>query len=390
MHHRQRYLILVAAVLMQTGLGATYSWSIFADALSRQLTLNKATAQLPFTAFYIALPATMIFSGILLRRLGIRGCAILGGLIFGGGWMFASLGGRHFAYTILGVGLLGGIGVGLAYVVPISVGMQWFPRHKGLVTGLIVAGFGAGAAVVSKVAESLMRSGETTALDVLLMLGAVFATVIALTGSLMRLPQTPPVQAGISLEPEEEPRWRYIVFGGSFRLLYLAMFTGLAAGFTIIANLKQLCPNIDMAAGAVAVGVLAIANAAGRVSWGFAFDRLFSTAAIRYNLLAQAAVLLAAPLLSRTPTGLYVLAALAGFNYGGVLVLYASATAQNWGARRVGRIYGWLFSANIPASLAPVAAAAVYDRANTFTPALLTLAALLLVAGLMSRLIQIR
>lgn len=373
---------------MQAGLGATYAWSLFADALHTQLGLAKATTQVPFTAFYIAFPATMIFSGSLLRRLGPRGCAVLGGLIFGGGWMFASLGEHHFGLTILGVGLLGGIGVGFAYVVPISVGMQWFPGHKGLVTGLIVAGFGGGAALVSRSAEGMMRSGQMTGTDVLFVLGAVFAILIAFNGAFMRFPSQT-VAAGDRGDPPPEPAssaselsWRDVVFSRTFILLYTCMFTGLAAGFTIIPNLKQLYAHADIRTGATAVGIFAIANAVGRVSWGYAFDRLFSSAAIPYNLLAQAAVLLASPLLLRTASGLYVLAALAGFNYGGVLVLYASATAAAWGAIRVGRIYGWLFSANILASSAPVIAAAGYDRSRTFTPVLMALAVLLLVTAM--------
>lgn len=375
-----RYAILAAAVLMQACLGATYSWSIFAQAAPSHVGLTRA--QSPFTIFYIAFPLTMIGSGFLLRRFGPRGCSVLGGLIFGTGWMVGSLGGHSFAWTMLGVGVLGGIGVGFAYVIPISIGMQWFPRNKGLVTGIIVAGFAAGAAIVAQAATRLMADHGFTVFEVLRLLGLIFAAVVASAGLMMRYPHETEAAYGIT-EPTLDAR--SLIGDSGFRLLYLAMFAGLAGGLAVNANLRQLCPAIITNSGAIAVAIFALSNAAGRICWGFAFDRFLSTGAIRLNLLAQAALLLTGPLLIRTPGGLQILAGLAGFNYGGVLVLYASATAQRWGSRRVGQVYGWLFTANIPASLAPVLVAASFEWRATFTPALIALGLLLLVSGISTR-----
>lgn len=382
MRNGNRYTILAAAVLMQACLGATYSWSIFAQATRGQVGL--ARAQSPFTIFYVAFPLTTIASGFLLRKFGPRGCSVLGGLIFGTGWMVASLGTHSFAWTMLGIGVLGGIGVGFAYVIPISIGMQWFPGNRGLVTGVIVAGFAGGAAVVAQVATRLMGQAAFTPFEVLRVLGLCFAIVVAAGGLFMRYPQQSTTAAagaatGTSL------RFRDVLRDPTFRVLFAAMFAGLAAGFAVNANLRQLCPAMTPESGAVAVGIFAIANAAGRIVWGIGFDRLLSTGAIRLNLLAQAVLLLVGPWLIRTPTGMQLLAGLAGFNYGGILVLYASATAQRWGTRHVGQVYGWLFSANIPAAVAPVLVAASFERLHTFAPALLVLAALLVVAGIVAR-----
>ena len=119
---------------MQLCLGATYSWAVFVAPLKDWSGVGQGLAQSPFTLFYVAFPATTVAAGMMLRRLGPRRSAVLGGLLFGGGWVLAGQGHHDFGLTVLGVGLLGGIGVGFAYLVPIATCILWFPRHKGLVT----------------------------------------------------------------------------------------------------------------------------------------------------------------------------------------------------------------------------------------------------------------
>jgi OFA family oxalate/formate antiporter-like MFS transporter len=113
------------------------------------------------------------------------------------------------------------------------------------------------------------------------------------------------------------------------------------------------------------------------VIWGAVFDRIRSSAAIQTNLICQAAVLAAAPLLTKSTWGFWAFALVTGFNYGGVLVIYVASAARSWGPGHVSRVYGWLFTANIPAALSPIAAGIVFDITHDFTPALAGLAVLL-------------
>ena len=375
---RKRYFILAAVVLMQACLGATYSWTVFAGQLQKLPNISKTAAQWPASLFFLVFPAMMMFSGVWLRRLGPRGCAIIGGLLFGSGWMVASLGQHHFAWTLIGIGLLSGLGVGFAYIVPISVGMQWFPRHKGLITGLVVAAFGGGSFVVSSIANHMMSAG-TSPFEMFRMFGAIYLLIIVTMSTLIRYPATyeprtvTPVRVGA------------IVSRLDFQVLYLAMAAGLAAGLAVILNLTQLCPTISDREKVIAVCIVAAANASGRIGWGFAFDRLFATTAIRLNLLAQALVMCVAPSLISTPKGLCVLAALAGFNYGGVLVVYASETANRWGSQHVGQIYGWLFSSHIIISFVPTLVPHSYKLYSSYRPAMFTLAAALFAAAIITQ-----
>jgi OFA family oxalate/formate antiporter-like MFS transporter len=165
------------------------------------------------------------------------------------------------------------------------------------------------------------------------------------------------------------------------------MLIGLAAGFAVNANLKELYQGNGDAVGLgiTAVSLFALANAAGRVIWGALFDRIRSATAIQANLLCQALVLGIAPFVLDSAMGFLTVAVLAGFNYGGVLVIYVSSASRSWGLANVGQVYGWLFSSNIPASLSPIVAGMVYDRMNNFDLVLYITAALMVVGSLVVR-----
>jgi OFA family oxalate/formate antiporter-like MFS transporter len=173
---------------------------------------------------------------------------------------------------------------------------------------------------------------------------------------------------------------REVVTSPPFIILYLAMFTGLAAGFTVNANLKELFPEGSAALGVTAVSLFAAANALGRVTWGALFDRFTAVRTLQANLLLQATLLLTAALILVGPAGLLLFAVVAGFNYGGILVLYAASAARIWGAENVGQVYGWLFSANIPAAVFPLLAGFGYDHWHSFLIPLSAIAVLLLAA----------
>ena len=375
----KRYLILVAAVALQMCLGATYSWSVYVQPIKTLTGLLQGPVQLPFSVFYFTFPAVMMVAGMVLPRLGTRRSAMLGGAAFGCGWIVASLGRIHFGFTVLGIGLLSGIGVGFAYIVPIAVCIQWFPRHKGLVTGVAVAGFGGGAALVTQAGGTLMTSQGLTPFQSFAILGVAFFIVTVAAGAVM----VPPVQRQMQKMTPLNPK--SLLSGRDFRMLYLAMCIGLMAGFTVNANLKELNSGLGAAAGIAAVSIFAVANAAGRVVWGLIFDRIASRLAIQANLIFQALVLGIAPWMFKTEAGLWLVAALTGFNYGGVLVLYVSSAARRWGSDQVARIYGWLFTANIPAAVSPMIAGAVYDRMGSFNWPLYLISGLLVAAACIFR-----
>ncbi len=368
-----RIMIILSALLMQLCLGATYSWSVYVQQIKALVNISQAQAQIPFSVFYFVFPLTMIFSGILIEKFSPRVAAISGGVLFGCGWLISSLGGDNFIYTILGNGLIAGVGAGIAYIVPISTCIKWFPDNKGLVTGVAVAGFGGGAALVSTIAGYLLKLNFTP-FALFGYFGLVFMFLIVFSAFFMKNP------ADFSKTDTLKLGFLEVVTDKRFMILYFAMFTGLAAGFAVSANIKQLYESATLMTGVKAVSFFAIANAIGRIVWGSFFDRFKSRTIIQLNLLAQALLLFMSPFILTSSAGLQVFAALAGFNYGGILVVYAGSVARIWGANKVGSIYGWLFSANIPGAIAPLLAGYFYDQTGSFTVPMYMIAVAILTA----------
>ncbi|MEA3362325.1 MAG: MFS transporter [Thermodesulfobacteriota bacterium] len=368
-----RIMIILSALLMQLCLGATYSWSVYVQHLKILVGISQTQAQIPFSIFYFVFPLTMIFSGRLVDKIGPRFAAMGGGFLFGSGWLISSLGINNFTYTILGNGIIAGVGAGIAYIVPISTCIKWFPNNKGLVTGIAVAGFGGGAALVSTVAGYLLKLNFTP-FALFGYFGIAFMFLSVFSGFFM---QNPP---NYSKNNVIKFGFREILSDKRFIILYFAMFTGLAAGFAINANIKEFYKSATLMTGVSAVSFFAIANAAGRVIWGSIFDRLNSRIIIQLNLLSQALLLFASPFIVTSSLGLQIFALIAGFNYGGVLVVYAGSVARIWGADKVSSIYGWLFSANIPGAVAPLFAGYFYDITGSFTVPMSIIATIILSA----------
>jgi OFA family oxalate/formate antiporter-like MFS transporter len=373
----KRYLILGAAFLMQMCLGSTYAWSVFVRAIRDLTGLSQGITQSPFTVFFFAFPLTLIFSGSIMRRLGPGRSAMTGALLFGLGWAIAGFGGgQSFGFVIAGIGLVGGVGVGFAYMVPIAVCNKWFPERPGLVTGIAVAGFAFGAGLVGMCGEMMMAAGGMTAFESIGFLGIIFLVLGLPAASRMEFPER-----ALSAR-DDPPRRSAILRTPEFRQLFPAMVAGLAAGFAANSNLKDISAASGMDAGVTAVSVFAVGSASGRIVWGWIFDRMLPSSAIRLNLFAQSAVLGVMFMLVRDTPTLLLFAAGAGFNYGGVLVLYASAAARRWGLTHLGQVYGLLFAANIAAAPAAMIAGFSLDVFGSFRPAFLVLASLLVAGAL--------
>jgi OFA family oxalate/formate antiporter-like MFS transporter len=257
------------------------------------------------------------------------------------------------------IGLLAGVGIGYAYVCPIAALVKWFPRHKGLVSGVAVAGFGFGAYIFSSrwsigAVGYIQEHGVTSFFTVHAVISFV---VVCLGGLLLRNPEgwEAPARSGGT-----EATWQELLHQGRFYLVWLMFFSGAMAGLMVIGILKPFAGNqLVLAAGgtgiteslraelllegATAVGVLAIFNALGRVVWGFASDRVGRTAAMTLMFTLQGVTLLLLSVLD-TKLLLAVGAACVGFNFGGNFALFPSLTADLFGSKNFGANYGWVFT----------------------------------------------
>ncbi|MEN8114718.1 MAG: OFA family MFS transporter [Actinomycetota bacterium] len=362
MNSERRGFVVLGAVLIQLCLGAIYAWSVFTPSLKDSGWSNTQT-QIVFSLGLASFAIVMVFAGRNLARFGPRTLAIAGGITLGIGYAIASIGGGTTFWVVLfGVGLIGGAGIGLAYVVPIAVGMRWFPDHKGMITGLAVAGFGFGALGWIKIAGSWGNLIENIGLgSTFLTYGIAFAVLVLIGSMWMQMPPegwlpagfTPPEAAGAGSEDFSS---REMLRTPQFHLISLTFAVSAGAGLMAI-GLMKLYPVealtesgvSDAQASAIAGTAMAVffslANGIGRIAWGTLSDKLGRKRSVVTMAATQGVFLLAFIPMASNEYALYLAAALIGFNFGGNFALFPALTADEFGDGAVGQNYPWVFLA---------------------------------------------
>src|ERR1700719_1680814 len=185
MRTSNRWLIAIAGVFLQIALGAVYAWSVFRVPLSKQFGWSISEVTLTFTISIFVLGFAAFFGGLWLNRKGPRIVALTGGALYGLGVFLASFS-HSLAWLYLSYGVIGGIGLGFGYIVPVAVLVKWFPDRRGLITGIAVGGFGAGALITAPVATRLIQS--VGVLSTFAYLGIVFLIVTVVCAGFMQNP----------------------------------------------------------------------------------------------------------------------------------------------------------------------------------------------------------
>src|SRR5580658_5148015 len=153
-----RWYIALAGIFMQLALGAVYAWSVFRVPLAKQFGWSISQVTLTFTISIFVLGIAAFLGGLWQNRQGPRIVAVTGGALYGIGVFLASFSANKLWWLYLSYGLIGGVGLGFAYIVPVAVLVKWFPDRRGLITGIAVGGFGAGALVTAPVATWLIQN----------------------------------------------------------------------------------------------------------------------------------------------------------------------------------------------------------------------------------------
>jgi len=387
-----RNLVILGALIVQLCLGSIYAWSFFQTALNGGTSAigvylwPSLYSQLPFAAGLASFALFMIFAGRWQDRVGPRKVATVGGILLGVGYISAFFvdqvaGTDAFLgtiYLIITYGIIGGAGIGFAYVCPIAALVKWFPDKKGTITGIAVAGFGAGALVFGYVEQYLLNLFDVPATAnigmPMLVLGIVYLILVVIGSQFLTnppegwLPQgyTPPSTtsdgSGTGMMPSE------MIRTSTFWLLWLMFVFAATAGLMTIGNVKSAAIAIDpvgaTALSALIIGVMSLFNAAGRIVWGAVSDRIgreltmismffvLAIAMFLFAMLPEATnVVLDAqdiPISADTVVTWPVVTAVAslvGFCFGGNFALFPSATADFFGSKNVGKNYGVMFTA---------------------------------------------
>jgi OFA family oxalate/formate antiporter-like MFS transporter len=347
-----RWLIAGLGTLLQLCLGSVYAWSYFQKPLVEGYGwLNTQVAwTFSFAIGFLGLAAAV--GGILLPKLGPRKLAVTGALLYGAGYLLAALA-LHLkllALLWLGYGVIGGIGLGLGYVTPVATAAKWFPDKKGLVTGMVVMGFGFGALLMSKVIAPALDAMFQNQLPLTFAGAGLIVGIVGLAAAagLRNPPDTPP--GVLTMDGLTEIRSRQFV------LMWLVFFCNIAAGIAIISFqsplFQDLWKKVDgalspaalAALGATLIAVSSVFNGLGRLFWGGLSDRLGQLAVFRLMLATQVAAFIALMLVGN-PWVFGALICYVLLCYGGGFGVMPSFVLNTFGPRLMPVLYGCILTA---------------------------------------------
>lgn len=376
----RKWLVLTAGVVMQACLGAVYAWSVYVPSLQADYGWTAGAAQLVFGLSIAIFTVSTLFAGRLFERIGYRLVALLGALLFAAGYLLAASGGGGFGRTLLGIGVVSGVGTGFGYLAVLSVAVCWFPRNKGLVTGIAVAGFGGGAILLAERVPRLLAAGNTVP-DVFGMIGLGYGITTCICALLIF---SPPSDGTVPrLVPAVNGWWplRERVFW----VLASGIFCGTFAGLLVVGNLKPIgiSGGLSASLAASAIGFFAAGNAVGRLLWGWVYDRV-GYRALPLSLLFLA--LTVSLLLAWRDSALHFWLAswLCGIGFGACFVLYAAHVAAFYGIPGLRRVFPLLFLFyGFSGITGPTFGGALFDMTGSYViPVILSVAMLSAGAGL--------
>jgi OFA family oxalate/formate antiporter-like MFS transporter len=373
---------------MQICLGAAYGWSVFVQPLMRLEHWPLTRVSYNFTLAIFFLGVGTIIGGLWQDRVGPRRVATVAGVIYGAGYIFSGFAVRAGSLWAMyaSYGLISGIGMGMGYITPVATLVKWFPDRRGLMTGVAVAGYGAGALIFSPIAAHMIQTAGVPATFWTFGIAYLILVVIAAqfyanppegwrpagwqpTSSVARA-----ATVGNFTVPEAMRTWQ-------FWLLWLMLFLNVSAGIMIISQaspMAQQLVGMTPIAAAGMVGLISIFNGAGRVFWAWMSD-LVGRAPVYFALYAIQAVIFLLLTRVHDVTAFSAMFAIIGLCYGGGFGTMPSFTADFFGPKYMGGIYGWILLAwGVGAAPSPILIARVRQSTGSYNLAIHVIAVVML------------
>jgi len=347
-----RWVIAIAGVFLQIALGAVYAWSVFRIPLSKQFGWSISQVTFTFTISIFVLGFAAFFGGLWMNRVGPRTVALTAGTFYGLGVFLASFSANKLWWLYLSYGVIGGIGLGLGYIVPVATLVKWFPDRRGLITGIAVGGFGAGALITAPVAARLIQT--VGVLPTFAYLGVAYFIVTIIASLFMRNPPEGWQPAGWTPSEKETAQRATHDFVLSEALkawqwwaLWLILFLNTSAGIAIISQEAPIFEELTKASAIVAggmVGIASLGNGVGRVFWAWLSDLITRRGTFTVMFIVQVLLFWFLPTIT-VPSIMTTVTFVILMCYGGGFGTMPAFTADYFGPKNVGPIYGLMLTA---------------------------------------------
>jgi OFA family oxalate/formate antiporter-like MFS transporter len=352
-----RWWIAIAGVFLQMALGAAYAWSVFRIPLSKEFGWSISQVTSTFLISWFFLGCAAFVGGLWMKRQHPRVVAMTAGLLWGGGVFLASFSAHKLWWLYLTYGVIGGVGLGMGYVVPIAVLVKWFPDRRGFITGLAVAGFGSGSVLSAPAAGWLMK--HVGLMLTFAYLGVAYAIVAIVAGAFMQNPPEgwkpegwTPSAAQASQRTDRDYTVGQALGTWQWWAICLLMSVNTMSGLSIISQASPILQEMGKASAetaAVLVGVVAVFNGVGRIFWSWVSDLTSRKIAFFLMYLVEVVLFWTYHSLDSLPL-LTVATFVVAMCYGGAYGITPAFAADYFGPRDVGSIFGlmmlpWAFAA---------------------------------------------
>jgi MFS transporter, OFA family, oxalate/formate antiporter len=393
-----RWGIAVAAVIMQICLGAVYAWSVFVKPLVSTLHWTLTQVSLSFTINVFFIGVGTVIGGMWMSRSGPRIVATVGGIIYGLGYVLSSYAAAHQSLTLLylSYGVLAGTGGGMGYICPVATIAKWFPDKRGVMTGLAVTGYGAGALLMGPIAaREIVSVGVPTTF---LIFGIAYFIGVVATAQFYANPPADWKPAGwvpTTAVAKAAGTYNYTVSQAFATwqawVLWLMLFLNVSAGIMIISQASPIAQQqvhmTALAAGKM-VGLLGIFNAAGRFFWAWISDYLGRARVYFLLYLIQVGIFFYLPNIA-TESALFIAFAAIYLCYGGGFGTMPSFTADYFGPKQMGGIYGWILLAwGVGGVVSPIMIARIRQATGSYSTPIHIIAGVMVVSLILPLIIR--
>ncbi|MFF3749031.1 OFA family MFS transporter [Streptomyces sp. NPDC002018] len=362
-----RWLVPPAALSVHLSIGQAYAWSVFKPPLESALGLSGTASALPFQLGIVMLGLSAAFGGTLVERNGPRWAMTVALCCFSSGFLLAALGAATEQYWLIvfGYGFVGGIGLGIGYISPVSTLIKWFPDRPGMATGIAIMGFGGGALIASPWSAQMLESFGTDSGGIALAFlvhGLVYAVFMTLGVLLVRVPRPDsrpgkapaPARPADTLISTAQVSARSAVRTPQFWCLWVVLCMNVTAGIGILEKAAPMITDfftetdtpVSVSAAAGFVALLSAANMAGRIGWSSASDLIGRKNVYRVYLGVGAVMYLLIARFGDSSKPLFVICALVILSfYGGGFATIPAYLKDLFGTYQVGAIHGRLLTA---------------------------------------------
>ncbi|OHB52306.1 MAG: hypothetical protein A2Y10_01625 [Planctomycetes bacterium GWF2_41_51] len=363
----KKYKILIALSIVNLCLGGIYAWSVFVPELVNNYGYTTARTQIVFGTTVCCLTLSMLFTGILENKIGPRPMVLICSALMFTGYFTASFSGSNFLILWLGCGVINGIAIGFGYVCMLAVSMRWFESKKGFACGMVIAGYGFGAIILSFAAQTLISHGWDV-MRIFKILAIALGMIIFICALQIANPASHQKQNMI-------PTIAYKTIFRKPRFFILSITVGLGtfSGLMFIGNLKPIAYyfGYDSFIALLAIWLVSIGNAVGRIMGGVAYDR-FKASTLKFILLIVAVSALFVVMGNISSIVFLIFLIPVGMSYGALLANIPAQVSEEFGHHNFGIVYPLVLVVHgLAALFAAPLAGFIYDNYHSYRPAMI-------------------